>query len=182
MVHARRRFRFTIGQGMLVIALLAVLFASTPMPIAIDVVFATTCLFIIGRDRLFIEPIGCICCFLGLLTGPAAFLAWLLRPSTADTDLQAFFIVNGALIIGGLGAARLRRRQTIVKTLTPTPDETQSELRRVAYLLKRAQKDGDGFVISKLIAYRAKLENELKERTSDQRYTEDDAIDSEDDE
>jgi hypothetical protein len=141
---------------------------------------STICLFVIGRDRLFIEPIGCICCFLGLLTGPAAFLAWLLRPATADTHLQTFLIVNGALIIGGLGAARLRRRRTIGKTLTPEPDETRSELRRVAYLLKRAQNDGDVFVISKLIAYRAKLENELKERTSGRRYTEDDAIDSED--
>ena len=52
MVDPRRRFRFTIGQGMWIIAALAALFAIMPMPMAIDVAFATTCLLAIGGNRL----------------------------------------------------------------------------------------------------------------------------------
>ena len=95
MVDARRRFRFTIGQGMIVIAALAVVFASMPMPLAIDVAFADN---LPRRDRsqsiadstgltLLSEPVGCIFCFFGLLAVGGVLGAWLLRPGTiADVD------------------------------------------------------------------------------------------------
>jgi hypothetical protein len=158
-INGGRRFRFTIGQGMILIALLAVAFANMPMPLAINVAFATICLLAIGRKRLLFEPIGCVSCFLGLLTSVTAVEAWLLGSRTPG-DKTLLLVFAGSMIVGLLGAARLRRPGLTLDKRARHGDETEIELDRVGHLLRCAQDDGDEIVISKLTEYRAKLERE----------------------
>jgi hypothetical protein len=162
MPYAVQRFRFTIGQGMIVIAVLAVLFASLPMAVAVNVAFAVTCLVAIGRNRLLSEPVGCILCLLGLLTGPAAVVIWLFGPRIAGSDSFLFVVIAVSSIAGGLGAARLRRPTRSAKRFAPHQNETQREFELVEDLLKRARKDGDEVVIAKLSEYRVKLKQRLQ--------------------
>ena len=157
-----QRFRFTIGQGMAVIAVLAVLFASLPMPLAIDVAFATTCLVAIGRNRLLTEPLGCVLCLLGLLAGPAALVTWLFGPRIAGSDSFLFSVFIVSLIAGALGTSRLRRPNPVARPFASHQNETQTEFELVEHLLRRAHKDGDEVVIAKLTEYRVKLEQRLE--------------------
>jgi hypothetical protein len=174
MVNTHRGFRFTIGQGMTVIAALAVAFAIMPMPLAIDVAFATTCLVAIAHNRsrsstaltLLSEPVGCLFCFLGLLAVGGVIGGWLLRPGTiADVDPWFIFLISS--MAGLFGAARLRRTKATTEARGPDRDGPEAELKRVEHLLRRAHEDGDEVVISKLTAYRTRLVIEMQEAATD---------------
>jgi hypothetical protein len=163
-------FRFTIGQGMAIIAVLAVLFAILPMPLAINVAIATACLVAIGRNRLVAEPLGCVLCFVGLLVGVVALEGWfysLWKPG-GETPWGAFIIVS--LLVGGMGAMLLRRSVPIGGAFAKffdeaeaELDETEAELKLVENLLRQAEDDRDEVVILKLTAYRARLAQRLEE-------------------
>jgi hypothetical protein len=146
---------------MVVIAVLAVAFATMPMPLAINVAFATICLLAIGRKRLLFEPVGCVSCFLGLLTSVAALEAWVLGPRTPG-DHRLLFVFASSMIVGLLGAALLRRPGLTLGERARHRDETEIELERVEHLLRCAQDDGDEIVVSKLTEYQGKLKREAR--------------------
>ena len=154
MVHTHRSFRFTIGQGMIVIAALAVAFAIMPMPLAIDVAFATACLVGIAHNRsrtsnvptLLSEPVGCLFVLLGLLAAWRRY--WRMASHVSGTIANrdpwvTFFICS--LIAGLFGATRLRRSKAF-RSRKHSPrivTRLKAELKLVEHLLRRAHKDGD---------------------------------------
>ncbi len=180
MVKTPRVFRFTIGQGMTVIAALAVAFAIMPMPVAIVAAFLTYSLVVLGRGRpLKPTPLsrsfGCLFSFCGLVGGLVVG-SWSdvhLRSSGRVGDSELFWIagVNARGLFGGLTARILGRflggklagdlESTAVR-LDSKRDKTQAQLKLVEHLLRRAHEDGDEEVTSKLAEFRAKLEHELQ--------------------
>jgi len=164
---AFRGFRFTIGQGMAVIAALAVLFAVLPLTLAINVALATAGLVAIGRSRLFIQPLGCVLCFLGLLLGLAALEGWIISLWRVGSAVSWGSFAVCSFILASLGIALLRQPARSAKSSAPIVYETKAELRLVESLLRRANEDGDDVVVMKLTEYRAKLEHELQVSTSD---------------
>jgi hypothetical protein len=174
MENTHRGFRFTISQGMMVIAALAVAFAIMPMPIAINVAFATTCLVAIAHNRsrnstvltLLSEPVGCLFCFLGLLAVGGVIGGWLVRPATI-TNLDHWVIFFASLMAGLFGAARLWRPNATTDASDPNRHGPKAEIKLVEHLLRRAHEDGDELVISKLTEYRTRLAIEMHEAASD---------------
>jgi hypothetical protein len=159
---------------MIVIAALAVAFAIMPMPLAINVAFATTCLVAIAHNRsrnstvltLLSEPVGCLFCFLGLLAVGGVIGGWLVRPGTiADFDPWVLFFAS--LMAGLFGATRLWRPKATMEARDPNRDGPKAELKLVEHLLRRAHEDGDELVISKLTEYRTRLVIEMQEAASD---------------
>jgi hypothetical protein len=146
---------------MAVIALLAVTFATMPVPLAINVAFATVCLFAIGRSRVLFEPVGCISCFFGLLIALAALEAWLLGPRKPG-DHTLLFMSGCSMIVGLLGAALLRRPDSKVDDRALHRDETELEVERVEHLLRCAHDDGDEIVATKLAEYQRTLKHKAQ--------------------
>ena len=177
MVSTRRGFRFTIGQGMMVIAALAVAFAIMPMPVAIIVAFLTSCLVVLGRKRpLRPTPLsksfGCLFCFCGLAGGMVVG-SWFLRHSHASGRVEntelfwALFCGLFSALTAGiygqfLGTTLSSHQNSTANALDSKRAKTQAELELVDQLLRRAHEGDDEIVISKLSEYRAKLEHELQ--------------------
>src|SRR5262249_2093231 len=134
---AFRGFRFTIGQGMAVIAVLAVFFAILPMSLAIEVALATAGLVAIGRSRLFSQPLGCVFCFLGLLSGLAALEGWIISLWRVGGDMPWGTFAVCSFIIAWLGIAILRQPARSAKSSAPILYETRAEPRLVEGLLRR---------------------------------------------
>lgn len=182
-VHTRRGFRFTIGQGMMVIALLAVAMAMMPMPAAVALAVLTARLLVFGRNqsrnrtRAF-SSVGCPLCLLGFLVGAMTGMIW---PNTStDCGLVVIpfalgFGLAGSVIAAVAGLAvslALPRRPPSSHDRSESNNEqstridcndTQAELERVEQLLRHARRHDDDVVTAKLRDYKERLENDLQQ-------------------
>jgi hypothetical protein len=168
---AFRGFRFTIGQGMVVIALSAVAFAFMPAPAAVVLTLATPCLIALGHRRirqptLLSESIVAIFVFFGLFGG-VALGRWCGVVANDDRwidddDLCALAGIFTGVVLGRLvGTAILGPSILANEAPDAKHADTRFELKVVEEMLRRAHEDGDEITISKLTDYRAKLEHDL---------------------
>jgi hypothetical protein len=178
MANAHLRFRFTIGQGMMVIAALAVAFAIMPLGVAILMSILITCLILLMRERIQSRrpipkygPDGCTLSFFGMLvamvTAPSFYKIALASGRAGDAGLWALLCCLAAALTGILIVQYLVAKYAIDPNSTANPLDskrarTQAELERVDHLLKCALEDDDEIVISKLSEYRARLDQELR--------------------
>ncbi len=151
-------FRFTIGQGMAVIAALAVLFALFPMPLAIIVAILTSCCVLLNRSRapnlvyarespILAQSVGCLCSLLGFIGG-AILGVRLIIPPGADSGLAVAAI---GFWFGLLGAAVAYTAGYLVARGRPKPrsafpvaadlqaDKIRAEIQTTAQLIKEAE-------------------------------------------
>jgi hypothetical protein len=180
MAMSGRVFRFTIGQGMAVIAALAVTFAFLPMPVAIFLIFITLLLvlhwLVVARRTQRSSPslgetIGCLSCFAGFFGG-----AILGDSLGADYSGLSFGVVLcsgflGASIAGIVGhfvALTLPREplpSPSVSNAKTKREAAQAEIELVERLLVQAAEENDEEIRTKLAAYHAGLVQSLLSQT-----------------
>jgi hypothetical protein len=175
-IPTRHAFRFTIGQGMAVIAALAVLFAFLPMPVAIGVAFLGLWLLVPRRKNVsnpaLVRTIGCLCSLLGFFLGAAIGVVTLPfppNPGLAVTSVLSSYGFIGAIVAGVIGhqvaSRRFGRPPSSRDPSSAKRKAVQDEIELVGRLLVLAEEEGDEDVSLKLAAYRARLEQELRHRT-----------------
>ena len=183
MAMSGRAFRFTIGQGMAVIAALAVTFAFLPMPVAIVLILITLLLVlhslvVARRTNRSIptlgESIGCLFSFAGFLGGVVVGVSLVSR--TADYGGLHIAVglccgLLGALITGIVGyfvALTLPREplpSPSVSNAKTKREAAQAEIELVERLLVQAAEENDEEVRTKLTAYHAGLVQGLLSQT-----------------
>ena len=180
MSKARDGFRFTIGQGMALIAALAVLFAIFPMPVAVAFALFASAAYVFrhrphSKPRVLAAPIGCLFFLIGFPAG-IVLAAKLLRASVGmgrfvgTSDLTVLAVtVSGSLaaIVAGavgyfLGAALSGWLFHDDDASKSRLDEVQAELAWVTQVLEQPEASDDAEVSVKLAAYRVKLEHQLE--------------------
>ena len=183
MAMSGRVFRFTIGQGMAVIAALAVTFAFVPMPVAIFLILITLLLVLHSlvvaqrtqRSRPNLgETIGCLSCFAGFLGGAIVGVSLVNRTAGYSGLHIAVALCCGPLgaliagIVGHIVALTLPREPL------PSPSESkakakreaaQAEIELVERLLVQAAEENDEEVRTKLAAYHLRLVQRLLSQT-----------------
>jgi hypothetical protein len=189
MVSARHVFRFTIGQGMAVIAALAVAFAFLPMPAAI--VLSLVTLLLVLRSRLLRRRwlpisnpargarIGCLSCYLGLLVGATLGVIVVTRYPDAVAvhgGLAVFAAAVGCGFLGALVAGIIGHLVALSLPIQPLPPPDPTKVKREALraeidylerLLRQPDLESDEEVRTKLTAYEARLRRELENRAGD---------------
>jgi hypothetical protein len=183
MAMSARVFRFTIGQGMAVIAALAVIFAFVPMPAAIFLILITLLLVLhllvaARRTNRSIpslgERIGCLSCFAGFLGGAivgVSRVGWSADYYGLNIGFALCCGFLGALIVGIVGhfvALALPREplpSPSVSYAKTKREAAQAEIELVERLLVQAAKENDEEVRTKLAAYHAGLVQVLLSQT-----------------
>ena len=161
MVATRSAFRFTIGQGMAVIAALAVAFALFPMPIAIILAVLTSCYMLLHRSRapdlvygresaIVAESVGCLSSLLGFIGG-AILGVRLIIPRGADSGLAVaaigfWFGLVGAAVAYTAGylvaRGRPKRRAASLAATDLWAQKIRAEIQTTAHLIKQADAPG----------------------------------------
>jgi hypothetical protein len=180
MRQPRLRFRFTIGQGMAVIAVLGVIFAVFPMPLAIPAALMMALVYVLPRDPNSrgtprAASFGCLFGLLGCPVG--AFIAMqLLRAVTGRLrGVGDDAIALGAAVGGLLGAltagvawhymslALAPPRMACQEHRKSPREALRKEIEMVDGLLVFARKQEDEEVRVKLADYKSKLERDLEQ-------------------
>ena len=180
MSRPRRRFRFTIAQGMAVIAALGVTFAIFPMPLAIAfLVFAGSLLLLRPDPRSRRTPHGAsLGCLFGLLGCPAGAIIGVhlaghrvvMDRFSGVGDPTALGALLGGLVgalAAGLAGYFVSRAlfRGLMNGRAPrnSPREAlREEIGLVDGLLRHAREQADEEVTVKLAEYKVKLERDLE--------------------
>ena len=153
----RHGIRFTIGQGMLVIALFGVAFAVLPIQVGLVAVPAAILAYIgrkcAGRQKAPLGSIGCLLCLIGIILGSVTGMVWIGAMVTA-----AVISMRLGVFVADIGRVAAAPQ----KLLETGNSDARAELVLVEQLLMQARKDGDEFVAEKLRNYKARLKNQLK--------------------